>query len=303
MDVALVTYRELPDLFPDDQPLHRALLAAGIDAGIVAWDDPDFDWSTAQIALLRSPWDYYRRPDEFLAWAERTNAATSLVNPLELVRWNLHKGYLVELAAKGLPVVPTALVPRTDTVAPGFYAQLLAQRGWSDAVVKPAISADSWETIFVPAAESERGEAHLARLAPERDMLVQPFLRSVETYGERCLVFLDGSFSHAVRKNALTQGGRWTDLPEGAPVAAAEDELAIAGRILDAAGIGSDSAGALYARVDLTRDDVGRPLLLELELTEPTLFLADAPAGLARLVGALGQRLNGSGRRTDSALR
>ncbi len=292
MDIALVTWSGLPDLFPDDRPLAQALAAAGLDVGVVCWDDPGFDWSSTRIALLRSPWDYYRRAEEFLSWAERTAAVTSLVNPWPLVRWNLHKGYLADLAARGAPVVPTALVRRSPEYRAGTYARLLAERGWGDAVVKPAVSADSWETVRVAAGEPQRGEAHLARLLPERDMLVQPYLPSVEAAGERCLVFLDGQFSHAVRKNALTLGGRWTDLPEGVPVAAAADELAAAARILaaawDSAGV-AGPGGTLYARVDLARDAAGRPLLLELELAEPTLFLADAPAAVSRLAAALGR--------------
>lgn len=295
MDVALVTCSELPDLFPDDRPLARALAAAGLEVGIVRWDDPAFDWSTTRIAMLRSPWDYYRRVAEFLAWAERAAAATRLFNPLPVVRWNLHKGYLVELAAKGVPVVPTAIVPRGERTGTGTYARLLAARGWRDSVVKPAVSADSWETILVRENEPVRGEEHLARLVPERDMLVQPFLHSVETYGERCLVYIDGQFSHAVRKNALTLGGRWTGLPEGVPVEAAPDELATAERILSAAraaaGATAGDWNALYARVDLTRDNDGNPLLLELELSEPTLFLAEAPAAVTRLIAAFSQRL------------
>lgn len=287
MDVALVTYAELLELFPDDQPLLSALRDAGLDAAPVAWDDPAFDWSSTRIAFLRSPWDYYRRPDEFLAWAERAAAVTTLLNPLEVVRWNLHKGYLVDLGRRGVPVVPTEILERG---APVDYRRLLAGRGWGATVCKPAISADSWETIFVSADDPEAGQRHLDRLQPERDLLVQPFLASVETYGERCLVHLDGAFSHAVRKNALTLGGRWAGLPEGAPVEAAPDEIAVAARALAAAGLD----GALYARVDLTRDADGTPLLLELEATEPTLFLADAPAALARLVGALERRLAGA---------
>lgn len=307
MDIALVTCAELPDLFPDDRPLARELAAAGFEVGIVRWDDPDFDWRATRIALLRSPWDYFRRPAEFLDWAERAAAVTRLVNPLPVVRWNLHKGYLVELAGRGLPIVPTALLPRSPAPAAGDYERLLAARGWRDAVVKPAVSADSWETIVVRAEEPESGEAHLARLLPERDMLVQPFLRSVETYGERSLVFIDGRYTHAVRKNALTLGGRWAGVPEGAPVEAAPSELAVARRILAAAREATGSETPLYARVDLTRDDAGNPLLLELELAEPSLFLAESPVALRRLVKALSARLRrpdadrepGSARRTD----
>lgn len=283
-DVALVTCAKLPELDPDDRPLAAALAARGHRVAIARWDDPAFDWAAARLVMLRSPWDYYQRFAEFTAWAERVAAATALWNPLAALRWNLHKGYLVELAARGAPVVPTRVLPRGEAAA---LTELLAVEGWTRAILKPAVSADSWETLVCSVTEPGHGQAHLDRLLPERDLLLQPFLPSVEVSGERCLVFLDGEYSHAVRKNALTQGGRWAGLPEGVPVQAAPDELEAARAVLDAAGFGD----LLYARVDLVRDAAGRPLLLELELAEPTLFLADHPAGLARLVAALERRL------------
>jgi len=283
-DVALVTCRDLPALDPDDRPLAAALAERGLAVAIVAWDDPAFDWSSTRLALLRNPWDYFHRIDEFLAWAARVERVTRLENPLAVVRWNLHKGYLVELAARGAPVVPTAVVRRGERFD---LARRAAAGGWRRIVIKPAVSADSWETHVVAAAELAAAQAHLDRLAAERDVLVQPFLDAVESDGERCLVFLDGSYSHAVRKNPITRGGRWTGLPEGTPVAAAPDELAAAERVLAAAGLGP----LLYARVDLVRGAADDPLLLELELAEPTLFLADAPAGLARLADAVARRV------------
>ncbi|GMU64080.1 MAG: ATP-grasp domain-containing protein [Acidobacteriota bacterium] len=284
VDVALVTWRELPELDSDDRPLAAALRARGHQVAIVAWDDAGFDWATARLVLLRNPWDYYRRFDEFLAWAARVDAVASLWNPLAVLAWNLHKGYLVELARAGVPVVPTELVRRGSDFD---LASLVAHRGWRRGVAKPAVSADSWETVAFDSGDLADAEAMIERRLPERDLLVQPFLESVESDGERCLVFLDGAFSHAIRKNALTRGGRWAGLPEGTPVAADEDELAVAHRVLAAAGF----ADLLYARVDLVRDAAGRPLLLELELAEPTLFLADHPAGLERLLAGIERRL------------
>jgi hypothetical protein len=299
VDVALAVDSAHLDLDPDDRPLAAVLGERGLRVAVAAWDDDAFDWSAARLVLLRNPWDYFHRPDRFLAWAGRVAGVTRMWNPLAAVRWNLHKGYLVELASRGAPVVPTLLVERRAPDAgrasrPSSPRQgdvelgaLLAERGWSRAVLKPAISADSWETRAVGADDLARGQELLDRLRAERDVLVQPFLGSVETTGERCLVFLDGAFSHAVRKNALTRGGRWAGEPEGRPVEAAPDELAVARSVLAAAGFDD----LLYARVDVVRDDSGRPLLLELELIEPTLFLADHPAGLDRLVAALERRL------------
>jgi len=284
VDVALVTWRELPELDPDDRPLAATLRARGHRVAIVAWDDPGFDWSKARLVLLRNPWDYYRRLEQFLAWTERVDAVTSLWNPPAVLRWNLHKGYLIELAEAGLPVVPTELVRRGSDFD---LAATLARRAWPRGVVKPAVSADSWETVVFDSGDLAAARTMIERRLPERDLLVQPFLESVESDGERCLVFLDGALSHAVRKNPITRGGRWAGLPEGTPVAADDDELEVARRVLAAA----PAADLLYARVDLVRDAAGAPRLLELELAEPTLFLADHPAGLERLVAGIERRL------------
>jgi glutathione synthase/RimK-type ligase-like ATP-grasp enzyme len=279
-----VTYRGAPGLDPDDEPLARALAARGIACAPVPWDMAGFDWSSPRIALLRSTWDYHHRYQEFLAWARATAAGTTLLNPLAVIEWNTHKGYLAELAARGAPVVPTVLVKAGQ---PCDLSQLLAERGWERAVVKPAISADSFATLRVEAQEPGPGAAHLAQYGVERDMMIQPFLESVETTGERCLVFIGGELTHAVRKNSLFRGGRHVG-PEGIAVPPEPDEIAAARRVLAVAGC----EDLLYARADLARDAQGAPILLELELVEPTLFLLESASGADKLATALDARLN-----------
>jgi glutathione synthase/RimK-type ligase-like ATP-grasp enzyme len=286
IDIALVTYRGAPGLDPDDEPLARTLAARGIACAPVPWDTPGFDWSKPRIALLRSPWDYHHRRDEFLAWARATAARTKLLNPLAVVEWNTHKGYLVELAARGAPVVPTVLV---KAGAPCDLPEVLAERGWARAVLKPAVSADSFATMRVEAADHGPGVAHLARYGAEHDMMIQPFIESVETTGERCLVFIAGELSHAVRKNSLFLGGRHVG-PEGVAVQPAPDEAAVARQVLALAG----GDHLLYARVDLARHATGAPILLELELVEPTLFLLECKGAAEKLADALATRLSSS---------
>ncbi len=284
MDIALVTFAGAPALDPDDEPLVPALAALGVTAAPVPWDDPDFDWSAPRIALLRSTWDYHHRYTEFIAWARAVASRTRLVNPLAVVEWNTHKGhYLETLAARGAPVVPTVLVRAGESLD---LAALLADRGWMRAVIKPAVSADSFATMRVSAGDPVSGLDHLAAHR-DRDMLVQPFLESVEEDGERCLVFIGGELSHAVRKRSLFLGGRHAG-PEGVPVPPAPDEAAAARRILDLAGFGP----LPYARVDLTRDAEGAPVLLELELVEPTLFLRTAPEAAEKLASLLADALD-----------
>jgi glutathione synthase/RimK-type ligase-like ATP-grasp enzyme len=277
----LATARELPRPDDDQEPLLAALAELGVPARVAAWDDPDVDWSAARACVLRSTWNYVRHYPEFLAWVDRCAAATSLWNPAAVVRWNSHKGYLVELAARGLPVVPTRVVTRGTTAS---LAALAAE--WPEVVVKPAISAGSFGTLRVSrdgGNDFARGQAHLDAMLVERDMMVQPYFRSVEEHGERALVWIDGAFSHEVRKSPRFAGDT-ASISEAQPPGAEEQE--VAEQILAAV-----PAPLLYARIDLARDEAGRPHLMELELIEPALFIASYPPGAARMAVAIRRRL------------
>ena len=282
MRIALVTYRRLPELDPDDRPLAEELRRRGHRVAATLWDDGAVAWSSFDVAVLRSTWDYFHRRDEFLAWAERAAAATRLWNPLDLVRWNSHKSYHVEQHRCGATVIPTEIVAAGSTLDVKAH---MAAHGWTRAVLKPAVSGDSYRTILVDDATMGAGQAHAAALLAERDVMIQPYFASVEDPGERCLVYIGGRFSHAVRKRSLFLGGRQVG-PEGMAVEAEADERAEAARVLRLAG----AEGALYARVDLARDEGGRPCLMELELVEPTLFFLCAPAAAERMADALEAR-------------
>ncbi len=280
MDVALATCQSLPEPDHDEAPLLAALGARGLSARPLAWDDPRSDFSQATITLLRSTWNYYRRIDDFLAWAAHTAKVSTLLNDLEVVRWNHDKRYLLELESRGIPIAPTERLPRGDARS---LEQILATRGWRDAVVKPAISAASFRTIRVQAEDTAAGEAHLRELLEERDVLVQRYLPSVEGHGERSLIWIDGVLTHAVRKTP-----RFGDEDEHVSdaVEIAEDERALAARVIDAAPV-----SIVYARIDIARDDEGAPVLMELELMEPSLYFPQSEDALERMATAIAARL------------
>ena len=280
-DVALATCRHLPEPDRDEAPTLEALGRAGLTARSLAWDDPDAPFDQARLVVLRATWNYPERPDAFRAWLERTAARSALWNPLPVVRWNLHKGYLHDLAGRGLPVTPTRLVPRG--AAPSFAA-VVAAAGWPEVVVKPAVSCGSRLTFRVAAGDAAAGDAALARILAEGDALLQPYLSAVEGYGERAVVCIDGAVTHAVRK-----GPRFAADAENTsgplPVAPAEAELAH--RCLAAVG-----ADLLYARVDLAPGPDGAPVLMELELIEPSLFFPACPAALQRFAAGVKRRVD-----------
>jgi glutathione synthase/RimK-type ligase-like ATP-grasp enzyme len=277
--IALVTCRELPDLDPDDRPLAAALAARGYPAGPVVWDDPDVDWAAFDLCVLRSPWDYTPRRDQFVSWARQV---PRLANPAEVVAWNTDKRYLADLAAAGVPTVPT------DVVEPGGSWRPPA----GPFVVKPTVGAGGRDAArYDPARESDLRQAseHVARLhATGRAVMVQPYLAGVDRDGETGVVHLGGRPSHAFRKDALLDG---TDSvvdglyrPETVtPREASAEVLALADAALAAVGrVAPPHPALLYARVDTVPGPDGRPLVLEVELTEPSLFLALAPGAVER---------------------
>ena len=296
--IVLATSIVATGLDEDMAPLVEACRRSGMQASVLAWDDPTVAWKRFDAVLIRSTWDYTERTTEFLRWCEQVDQASVLLNPLPVLRWNTDKHYLSELAAAGIPTVPGVFVEPAEDALPALQSYLAGHpRG--QFVVKPAISAGARDTQRYSPEQEFAAASHIARLLDAgRSVLIQPYLASVDHQGETGLVYFDGNFSHAIRKAALLP----TDQPTTqSPYAAgdiqprdpAQDELQLAGRALVAAGkILNLDRPLTYARVDLIRDDSGAPRLLELELTEPSVFFAHAPADRAdTFASQLGARL------------
>ncbi len=270
----------MPEEDLDEQLLLDALTEAGLEPHLVAWDDPSVDWSAYPIAVLRSAWNYIDHLDEFLEWAVRAGTVTRLFNPVEVVHWNTHKGYLRQLAKQGVPVVPTAWLGVGEHVE---LADLMADRGWRDVVAKPVVGAGSFLTDRITDPTTEAAMNFWRELTTDREVMVQPYLASVEEYGERSLIWIDEELTHAIRKSPRL-GDAAESVSDAIPIAHEERELA-------EAVIADIPHELLYARIDLIRDDHNQPLLAELELVEPSLFLKQEPTALRRLVRGIAQRL------------
>ena len=282
MRIVLATCKQLPEPDPDEAPLLDALRARGADACSLAWDDPDSDFASADLVLLRATWNYAQQPARFQAWVDAVGQHTALWNPPAIVRWNLHKRYLLELGARGVPHVPTELVMRGRTVS---LRVIRERRGFGAVVVKPAIGAGSSGARLFAASDTQEAEAHLANLSAQGDVLVQPYLPAVEARGERSLIWIDGELTHAMRKSPRFSGG----------VEAVErvDDVSAEERALASAALAAVSGPLFYARVDTIAGDDGQPLLMELELIEPSLFFAASTRALSRFAdGALARALS-----------
>jgi glutathione synthase/RimK-type ligase-like ATP-grasp enzyme len=291
--IAVVTAVAARDVDEDMPSLESALRNAGADVTITEWDLPH-DWSRFDIALLRSTWDYPQRLAEFSGWLEAVNQATTLLNTLPAVKWSSDKHYLAELAQRGVPSVLTRFVePGEDPDR--RIAELLKTSDTKEFVVKPAVGAGSRDARRFGREEADDAARHASRMLNEqRSVLLQPYLNRVDEHGETALMYFDGEFSHAIRKGPLLKR------KEGSTTELFAKE-AIKPRVPDAAELklGTQALEALpfetplYARVDLIREQTGDPVVLEMELIEPSLFFTHAEGSADRFAAAVMRRASG----------
>ena len=281
--VALVTCADLPDLDADDRTLIPALAARGIAAEPVAWDAPGIDWAGYDLAVVRNTWDYAKRRAEFVDWAR---SVPRLANPARVIEWNTDKRYLRELAAAGIPIVPTTWVEPGDAFVP---------QGAGEIVVKPAVSAGSIDTgRYDLATQADLAAAAVRALqAAGRLVMIQPYLGAVDTAGETALLYFGGEFSHAIRKGPIltgpyVEGGELYQNEDISPRTPSAQERALGDRVLEALPV--PAGDLLYTRVDLLPSPDG-PVVIEVELAEPSLFFTQTDGAAERFAAEVERRL------------
>jgi O-ureido-D-serine cyclo-ligase len=288
--VALVTARVAAATDADLPPLLRALADAGLSPEAACWDDPEVDWSSYRLAILRSPWDYVPRYEEFLAWLGRADRMTSVLNRPDVVRWSTDKRYLRDLASHGVPVVPTTFFEPSgepssaNELAPGADSV-------TDVVVKPVVSAGSKDTMRHSSRAAALGHV-CDLLAAGRAVMVQPYQEAIDGYGETGLVYFDGVFSHGFRKGPILRRDAAPTDEFFAPEEITARDPSSAERTVADAALAASPHDLLYARVDLVPSAGGEPVVLELELAEPSYFVAIAPESARRFADRVAARLH-----------
>ena len=267
------------NLDPDVELLLDALIDVGIEGSMCVWDDPSIQWNDFELTVIRSTWDYTRDREGFLAWAR---GVERLLNPYPIIEYSTDKHYLSDLERRSHRIVPSMFCDvGEEPVFPN-----------SGFVVKPTVGAGSIDADKYTPDDRERALAHVRRLhASGRDAMVQPYVTSIDNDGERALVFIDGNFSHAMTKGAMLNTlARDRDArfrrSQMSVTTAEPDAVAVADAVLR----DDDFRGLLYARVDLAKMADGWAIM-ELELVEPSLFLAYDPRAPRRLALAISARL------------
>jgi hypothetical protein len=278
--IALVTCAEHPALYAEEGSVLPMLRDRGIAGEAVVWSDPSIDWAGFDAVVLRSVWDYFLRYDEFKAWLTRVEAVTRVWNSPSLVRWNMDKRYLRDLRERGVSIVPTVFC---EQGAPANIAEIVRERGWLHAILKPAVSGAANRTHRVDATSAETHQAELDDILRNTSALVQPFMPEIQTEGEWSLFYFGCVFSHAVLKAPASGDYRVQSDFGGtaALVTPPEWMRAQVSKVLEAL-----PEASVYARIDGVRRGE-EFLLMEAELVEPYLFTAAAPGAIERYVETL----------------
>ncbi len=292
LHVAIATYVSTgaydANTVDEDSLLSNLLEELGITYELLAWSDPDVDWSRFTHVLIKSTWDYFDYYPEFLAWLDQLETlGTSVLNPVSTLRWNSSKNYLLELKAKGYPCVAGQILPKgTVTTLEALHNAL----GFETLVIKPLVSGGAKNTLKVTRGAGKELEDKITSLLQEEDFLVQPYISEIVSVGEYSLIFFNGVFSHAVLKSPAVDDFRVQHYYGGTIQEIKPDSTMLASAQALVASFAKDS---LYARVDGVVID-GVFHLMELELIEPYLFLGLSDQAIPNYKAALSKRLLGS---------
>ena len=265
----------------EDLIVQNALEKKGLRTARFDWARPDVDWRSTRAALFRTTWDYFHRFDEFSTWLDKVSTQTRLINPIELIRWNMDKHYLISLEEQGIHTPPAVYIHAGDNIT---LEDLHQANGWDNTILKPTVSGSARHTYRLRLDNLEEHEAVFQELIAREDMMLQPFQHRITEEGEISLMAIDGQYSHAVRK--VAKAGDFRVQSEfGGSVHLYEpssEEIAFAERTVAAC-----NPTPTYARVDIIRDNSGQLALMELELIEPEMWFRLFPEAAERLANAI----------------
>ncbi|SFN75895.1 ATP-grasp domain-containing protein [Xenorhabdus japonica] len=294
--IALITDEiSLPNDY--DMPLLLdACQTIGLTVEVCFWEDRSIDWSRFYAVLLRSPWNYVDQLPKFLAWCEHITRLTHLFNPLSVVRWNLDKFYLVDLAAHGVPIVPSKFINSNTNIRQALREFFTGNPEIKEIVIKPTVGAYSKDVKRYARQLEDKAIKHINSLIEKgHHVILQPYLESIDSDGETNLSYFDGVYSHAICKRALLMpdGTVNSPLQEFRKARSAdEDERAVATAVLNAVTLHLHlEQPLLYARIDLIRGNNGQPMVLEVEICEPSLNLPFSEGSAIQFAKALAKRI------------
>ena len=295
-DITILTCKayfapETPSAYTDNilleyRLLKEALERLGLKVDRTYWDDPNYDWSQTRAVVFRTIWDYFERFEEFWPWLQSLQKQTQLINSRSLIEWNIDKAYLFDLEQRGIPVVPSILVKKGQVQN---LSEIARTMNWADLVVKPTIAGGGYLTYKYSHADLARHQTQFDTLVAQRDMLVQGYISSITEKGEASLMVFGGEFTHSILKRAKAGDFRVQDDFGGSvhPYDQKPEEVALAQKVM-----AQCPEVPAYGRVDIVWNDQDQPMVSELEIIEPELWVRQAPWSADVFAKAIAAKLN-----------
>ncbi|MBL4716833.1 MAG: hypothetical protein JKX95_09375 [Bacteroidia bacterium] len=267
----------IENILTEDGMVKDALEKKGLKVARVDWANPNFDWSSTEIALFRTTWDYFNRFEEFSNWLNEATTKTRLINPAEQIRWNIDKHYLRDLENKGINITPTVYIEPRETIN---LPELHEKNNWKETVLKPAIAGAARHTYRLDQDNLSEHEDIFQELISSETMMLQPFQYNVIEQGEVAYMLFGGKFTHAVLKVAKPGDFRVQDDFGGTvhQYDPTNEEIEFAERAV----LACDPL-PVYARVDVITDNNDKLSVTELELIEPELWFRFHPPAADKL--------------------
>lgn len=295
--IALATCREYADLTVEDKLLADCLRNLGFDPKPLVWNEPNQSLADYSAVIVRSCWDYHKKPQEFLAWIGKLESSgLKVLNPPNILRWNVDKTYLRELEKSGVKIPPTVWFEKGEA---GSLSKTLAENDWQKAVLKPTISATAWRTFIVTPENADELQPELENLLLTGGAMVQKFVAEIQTKGEWSFVFFNKEFSHAVLKRAKAGDFRVQDNFGGSVETSVKPAPALVKMAQEI--IRNINEDLLYARVD-GAEIAGEFCLMELELIEPVFFLENNLSAATKFAAAIARRLEPTNVKTTNQM-
>lgn len=270
-------FNETTDLLP-------FLQNKGLDIAAEIWDDPNVNWEQYDIALLKTPWDYHEKYEEFKRWLDKIESlGIKLLNDLGTVRWNMDKHYLSDIANAGFDIIPSLFIHRGWT---GDLQTWFEKLDSDELIIKPCVSGGSRDTLALKSTQATVDRDRVHDLISRGDFIVQPLMPQIRE-GEWSFIFFNGSYSHTVVKKPRSGDFRVQQIFGGSIETVSPDQEQIE---LAASYVSKFAQDTLYARVDGLMVD-GRFVLMELELIEPFLYLSYDAGAVDRYSDALTEQL------------
>jgi len=260
---------------------HAAAKAINIKLVEVVWDAPNINWSQFDAVLVGTTWDYVQKRELFFFVMQQIDSQTLLLNSLKTLTANSDKQYLLDLAVKGVPIIPTISV---ELVTAANVAAAFEQFNTEQLVIMPKTGASAWRQVLLRRNDPLPHSDEL----PEGAAFIQPFLPSIQSHGELSMLFYDGDFSHAIRKTPKSGDYRIQSIYGGIDT---KDEPSHQETQLAKDALGALDEMPLYARVDIVLGLDMQPLLIELEMIEPYHYVEQGDNCGNMLMQALSRQL------------